>query len=121
MKASEIKQQLPATLIRVPDAYSAFATLLTKYQELMTQQLSGIQQPSYIAETAVIGENAFIGAFVYLGEKVRIGNNVKIFPGCCARRQCSIGDNSILHAGSKDLSRLYHWQTGYAACRRCGG
>jgi UDP-3-O-[3-hydroxymyristoyl] glucosamine N-acyltransferase len=100
----EIKQQLPATLIRVPDAYSAFATLLTKYQELMTQQLSGIQQPSYIAETAVIGENAFIGAFVYLGEKVRIGNNVKIFPGTVLGDNVVIGDNSIIHAGVK----IYH-------------
>src|SRR5687768_954454 len=45
----ELKKPVSATLIRVADAYSAFAALLSKYQEIMQQQLSGIQQPSYIA------------------------------------------------------------------------
>src|SRR6478752_415401 len=76
----ELKQEVKSTLIRVPDAYTAFATLLTKYQELQTQQLSGIQQPSYIASTAVTGENVFVGAFSYIGDQVKIGNHVKIFP-----------------------------------------
>src|SRR5215510_1558938 len=39
----ELKQPIAATLIRVPDAYTAFATLLGKYQEIVEQQLSGIQ------------------------------------------------------------------------------
>ena len=30
----ELKQPVTATLIRVPDAYTAFATLLDKYQEI---------------------------------------------------------------------------------------
>ena len=30
----QLKEKIKATLIRVPDAYAAFATLLTKYQEL---------------------------------------------------------------------------------------
>ena len=41
----DLKEKTGATLIRVDDAYTAFATLLTKYQELMQQQLSGIQEP----------------------------------------------------------------------------
>jgi UDP-3-O-[3-hydroxymyristoyl] glucosamine N-acyltransferase len=77
-EAYELKQPVKATLIRVPDAYSAFALLLSKYQEIMQQQLSGIQQPSYIAKTASYGNNVFIGAFAYLGENVKIGNNTKI-------------------------------------------
>src|SRR5688572_27912910 len=59
-----LKRPVSSTLIRVPDAYSAFGLLLTKYQEIMTQHLSGIQQPSFIAPTASIGKNVFIGAFV---------------------------------------------------------
>ena len=35
-EAYELKQPVNATLIRVPDAYTAFATLLSKYQEIMT-------------------------------------------------------------------------------------
>src|SRR5690349_17668238 len=61
-----LREPVQAVLIRVPDPYTAFATLLEKYQEIMTQQLSGIQQPSYISKTAQLGDNVFIGAFVYV-------------------------------------------------------
>ncbi len=37
-EAQELKEPINATLIRVPDAYSAFATLLTKYQEIQAQK-----------------------------------------------------------------------------------
>src|SRR6266542_192061 len=43
----ELKETVNATLIRVADAYSAFATLLTKYQEMQTQKMTGIQEPAY--------------------------------------------------------------------------
>lgn len=99
-----LKQNISNTLIRVPDAYSAFATLLTKYQELMTQQLTGIQEPSYIAKTASIGEQVFIGAFAHIGEHVKIGKQVKIFPGVVLGDNVQVGDYSILHAGVK----IYH-------------
>lgn len=99
-----LKQTINNTLIRVPDAYSAFATLLTKYQELMTQQLTGIQEPSYIAKTASIGEQVFIGAFAHIGEHVKIGKQVKIFPGVVLGDNVQVGDYSILHAGVK----IYH-------------
>jgi UDP-3-O-[3-hydroxymyristoyl] glucosamine N-acyltransferase len=102
--AFELKQPVAATLIRVADAYTAFATLLAKYQEIMEQQLNGIQQPSYIAKTASYGKNIFIGAFAYLGENVKIGNNSKIFPNAYIGDAVTIGDNSIIHPGVK----IYH-------------
>ena len=55
----ELKQPISATLIKVPDAYSAFAILLDKYQQIQQQQLKGIQQPVYIDASAKIGENVF--------------------------------------------------------------
>jgi len=100
----ELKQPVPAALIRVPDAYSAFATLLQKYQELMRQQLKGIQQPSHIAESAKIGENVFVAAFAYLSDNVVIGNNVKIYPGVFIGNNVKVGDNTVLNAGVK----IYH-------------
>lgn len=100
-EALELKQQVKCTLIRVKDAYTAFAGLLSKYQELVTHQLNGIQQPSYISESAQYGNNVFIGAFAYIGDGVKIGNNVKIFPGVYVGNNVSIADNSILHAGVK--------------------
>lgn len=97
----ELKQKVTPSLIRVPDAYSAFAILLSKYQELKTQQLVGIQQPSYIAPSAKLGDGVFVGAFAYIGEKVTIGNQVKIFPQVYIGNNVIIGDNCIIHPGVK--------------------
>ncbi len=97
----ELKQPVSATLIRVADAYSAFATLLNKYQEIVTQQLNGVQQPSYIDGSAKIGENVFVGAFTYIGQNACIGNDVKLFPGVFIGNNVKVGDNTILHPGVK--------------------
>ena len=103
-ESQELKKPVAATLIRVPDAYSAFAVLLQKYEQLKTQELSGIQQPVYIDATAKIGENVFIGAFTYIGEKAVIGNAVKIFPSVFIGNNAIIGEGCILHPGVK----IYH-------------
>jgi UDP-3-O-[3-hydroxymyristoyl] glucosamine N-acyltransferase len=94
-----LKTPIAATLIRVPDAYAAFATLLTKYQELKSQNLSGIQSPSFISSTAKLGENHFVAAFAHIGENVQIGNNVKIFPNVVIGENVKLGNNIILHPG----------------------
>lgn len=100
----ELKQPVHSTLIRVPDAYTSFATLLTKYQELITQRLSGIQQPSFISDSAKYGGRVFVGAFAYIGDNVRMGNNVKILVGVFVGDNVCIGDNTILYPGVK----VYH-------------
>ena len=103
-ETQELKQSVDATLIKVPDAYSAFATLLEKYQQIQRQQLHGIQQPAYVAATARIGENVFIGAFAYIGEHVIVGDGAKIFPNAYLGNNVVVGENSILHPGVK----IYH-------------
>ncbi|HRG91723.1 MAG TPA: UDP-3-O-(3-hydroxymyristoyl)glucosamine N-acyltransferase [Chitinophagaceae bacterium] len=100
----ELKQPVNTTLIRVADAYTAFATLLGKYQEIMQQQLSGIQQPSFIAGSASYGDNVFIGAFAYLGENVKLGKNCKIYPHVFIGNNTTVGDHCIIHPGVK----IYH-------------
>lgn len=114
----QLKEKIKATIIRVPDAYAAFATLLTKYQELKTQQLEGIQSPSFIAPSAKIGANHFIAAFAYInegatlgehvkifpnvviGENVKIGNHVTIYPGVVVYADCVIGNHVTIHSGT---------------------
>ena len=103
-EAFELKQPVKATLIKVPDAYTCFATLLTKYQEIAQQKLTGIQQPSYIAKTASYGDNVFIGAFTYIGENVKIGQHTKIFPNVFIGNNVVIGDNCLIDPGVK----IYH-------------
>ncbi len=103
-EAYELREPVKPTLIRVADAYSAFAQLLGKYQEMVTQQMKGIQQPSFIASSAKMGEDVFVGAFSYVGEQVSIGNQTKIFPNCFIGDNVTIGANCIIHPGVK----IYH-------------
>jgi len=100
----ELKQPVVPTLIRVADAYSAFAQLLSKYQELAAQQMQGIQQPSYIAPSAQIADGVFVGAFSYIGEHVKIGSGSKIYPNAYIGNNVQIGENCIIHPGVK----IYH-------------
>ena len=100
----ELKEPVNSTILRVSDPYSAFATLLAKYQEVIAQQMNGIQEPSYISKSAVLGDNIFVGAFAYIGDNVKVGNNVKIYPNVYIGNNVTIGDHSILHPGV----RIYH-------------
>src|SRR5262245_43643895 len=102
--SQELKEPVNATLIRVADAYSAFATLLAKYQEMATQKMTGIQEPSFISKSAKLGQQVFVGAFSYVGDNVTVGNNVKIFPQVFLGDNVKIGDNTIIHPGAK----IYH-------------
>lgn len=94
-----VEKKINATLIRVPDAYSSFAVILTEYAKMARANLTGIQQPVYIAVTARMGENIFIGAFAYLGENVIIGNNVKLYPQVYLGDNVTIDEGSILYPG----------------------
>ncbi|MFL9482345.1 UDP-3-O-(3-hydroxymyristoyl)glucosamine N-acyltransferase [Chitinophagaceae bacterium LWZ2-11] len=100
----ELREPVKATLLRVKDAYSAFATLLAAYQEMKRSQLTGKQDCCYISESATLGANVFVGAFTYVGDNVKVGNNVKLFPGVFLGDNVKIGDNTVLHPGVK----IYH-------------
>lgn len=103
-ETQEVKQTLTATLIRVPDAYSAFATILSTYQQMVTAQMTGIQEPCFIHPTAKLGENVFVGAFTYVGENTVVGNDVKLFPQVYLGDNVTIDEETILHPGVK----IYH-------------
>ncbi len=103
-EAQVLKEPLKATLIRVPDAYSAFALLLRQYERIQAQQMVGIQEPVYIHATVKKGENIFIGAFAYLGENVIVGDEVKIYPNAYIGNNVQIGRGTVIHPGVK----IYH-------------
>jgi len=95
------KSEIKATLLKVDDAYKAFASLLDLYVQAKANNKTGIEQPSHIHESVSYGENIYVGAFSYISSKVQIGNNVKIFPQVFIGENVRIGDNSILYAGVK--------------------
>ncbi len=95
------KNVIKATLIKVDDAYKAFASLLDLYVQAKGALKSGIEQPSFIAESARLGDEAFVGAFAYIGKNAKIGKNVKIYPQVFIGDNVIIGDDCIIYAGAK--------------------
>jgi UDP-3-O-[3-hydroxymyristoyl] glucosamine N-acyltransferase len=93
-------QEVQATLIRVEDAYKAFAMLLDLYQSALPQK-TGIDSKASISESAKIGENCYVGDFAYIGENVEIGKNVKIYPQVYIGDNVKIGDDTIIYPGVK--------------------
>lgn len=96
----ELQDKVSATLIRVPDAYAAFAQLLGLYQQFM-QSKTGVSSLSFVSKDATYGEDAYIGEFAFIGERVKIGNRVKIYPQAYIGDDCVIGDDTIIYAGAK--------------------
>ncbi len=110
------EREISATLIRVDDAYAAFAALLEFYQQNKPKK-TGISDKASIAESARIGQDVYIGDFVVIGENVvigdhcsilpnvtvadnvQIGNGTKLYPGVKVYEDCKIGKDCTIHAG----------------------
>lgn len=103
-ESQELKLPVLSTLIRVPDAYLAFAGLLDAYQQMKANMLTGIQDPVYVHPSATLGKDTFIGAFACLNENVAIGNGTKIHSGVYIGNNVKVGNNTIINAGVK----IYH-------------
>ena len=109
-------QPLKATVIRVADAYSAFATLLEMFDQSKSGS-TGISAQASIDSTARLGENVSVGEFtvigknvvigkssvihsqVYIGDNVTIGDHFLVYPGVRIYRDCVIGARCTLHSG----------------------
>lgn len=100
-KSFSPKSEIKATLIKVDDAYQAFASLLDLYIQAKNSVKTGIEQPSFIHETATHGKEIYVGAFAYISKNVKIGNNVKIYPQVFVGENVTIGDDCILYSGAK--------------------
>lgn len=101
-RSFEAERNLPegCTLIKVDDAYAAFAQLLELYNQLQHNK-SGIEEGSHVSPSAKIGENVYIGAFVYIGDNAIVGDNTKIYPQSFVGDNAKIGSDCILHSGVK--------------------
>ncbi len=98
-----LEKPVKTTLIRVENAYQAFAKLLEIYDQIKRNKV-GISEKSSIHESAEIGENCYVGDFAVIGENVQIGNNVKIYPQVYIGDNSQIADNTTIYAGVKIYS-----------------
>ncbi len=97
------ENKINSTLVRVEDAYSAFAQLLEAYNQISLNK-SGISKHASIADSAKIGENVYIGDFVSIGDNVEIGDNVKIYPQAIIDDNTKIGENTLVFSGVRIYS-----------------
>ena len=94
------ENEIRTTLIKVEDAYGAFAKILEFYNQAKNNK-SGIETQTIISENVKYGENLYLGSFSYIGTNVVLGNNVKIHPNCFIGDNVIIGNNVTIFAGAK--------------------
>jgi len=99
-KSQPVEGEVKATLIKVDDAYQAFATLLQIYQQSLPKK-EGVEKDCHISKSASVGKDVYIGTYAYIGENAKIGNKVKIYPQAYIGDNVKIGDNTIIYAGVK--------------------
>jgi UDP-3-O-[3-hydroxymyristoyl] glucosamine N-acyltransferase len=109
--------EIVATLIKVDNAYEAFASLLN-FIAMSKPAMKGIDPTAVIDSSADVGSDVYIGAYavigagctvgdgcsvyphVYLGENTLLGKNCIIYPGVKIYHDCIIGEKCIIHAGA---------------------
>lgn len=92
-----------ATLIKVDNAYEAFASLLRLVDQARPRK-KGIHPTAIIESTAKIGSAVYIGPYAYIGENCIIGDECSIYPHVYVGDNTQIGRGSILNPGVK----IYH-------------
>ncbi len=97
-KDLKIAKKVKSTLIRVGDAYQAFAVLMDLYVKSLPQK-KGIDKLAFVSDTAKTGKDVYIGAFAYIGENVKIGDNVKIYPHVYLGDNAVVGSNTTIFSG----------------------
>jgi len=94
---------IEATLIRVDNAYDAFASLLRMVDQARPRK-KGIHPTAIIEEGVRLGQDLYIGAYVYVGSNCSIGDGCSVYPHAYIGDGTSIGNNSTIFAGVK----IYH-------------
>ncbi|MBR5036556.1 MAG: UDP-3-O-(3-hydroxymyristoyl)glucosamine N-acyltransferase, partial [Prevotella sp.] len=92
----KLEHEVPATLIRVKNAYEAVARLLQAYDSMKPKK-KGIDPLAFIAPTATVGDDCYVGAFAYIGEGAKVGKGCQIYPHAVVGDNVSVGDDCILY------------------------
>ena len=95
----QLEREVPATLIRVKNAYEAVAHLLQAH-ESMKPKKKGIDPLAFISPSATVGEDCYVGAFAYIGDGVKVGKGCQIYPHAVVCENVIMGDGCILYPNS---------------------
>jgi UDP-3-O-[3-hydroxymyristoyl] glucosamine N-acyltransferase len=95
--------KIDATLIKVENAYEAFASLMRLVDQARPRK-KGIHPTAVIESSATVGTDVYIGPFAYIGENCRIGDGCSIYPHVYIGDNTSLGANCTINPGVK----IYH-------------
>ncbi|HBS88990.1 MAG: UDP-3-O-(3-hydroxymyristoyl)glucosamine N-acyltransferase [Bacteroidetes bacterium GWF2_38_335] len=92
--------KVEATMIKVRNAYEAFARVLEFYNNSKPRR-TGIDPLAFVDKTATIGKNVFIAPFACVDAYAVIGDDVSLFPHVYIGENASVGNGSVLNSGVK--------------------
>lgn len=95
----ELREKVPATLIKVEDAYIAFCKILNEYFNPSLQK-KGIEGNAMVTGNANVGDDCYIGHGAYIGENSTVGHRCKIYPNVYVGDNVTIGDDTIVYANA---------------------
>ena len=99
-KDFKASKKVPATLIRVDNAYEAFASLLELYEQSKPRR-TGIHKLASIHENVTLGKDVYVGDFTVIEEDVKVGDECMIYPQVYIGKGAQIGSGCILYPGVK--------------------
>ncbi|GAD05202.1 UDP-3-O-(3-hydroxymyristoyl) glucosamine N-acyltransferase [Porphyromonas crevioricanis JCM 15906] len=85
------------TLIRVPDAYAALASLMQLADAAMPKPEFGIDSLAFVHPSVELPEDCHVGAFAYVGRGSKIGKGCRIYPHAYVGEGVEVGAGSILY------------------------
>jgi UDP-3-O-[3-hydroxymyristoyl] glucosamine N-acyltransferase len=86
------------TLIKVENAYEAFASLLRLVDQARPRK-KGIHPTAVIEATAKIGLDVYIGPYAYIGEYCIINDGCSFYPNVYIGDNTKVGKDCIIYAG----------------------
>ena len=89
-------ETVPATLVRVPNAYAALAVLMSAVEQ-STPKKAGIAVSACIAASATVEEDSYVGEMAYIGDETIIGRRCRIYPHVCIGDRVTIGDDTVIY------------------------
>ena len=99
----EPKQELRATLIKVPDAREAVAQLLQIYESMKPKKV-GISELAFVDPTATVGKDVYLAPFVAIGPGAKIGDGCVLHPHVTVGQNAIVGDNTEIYSNAV----IYH-------------
>ena len=100
----EPAQPVAATMVRVPDAYSAVAALLDYVTARKRSFKRYRGKYSVIRWSAKLGRKVYVGEQSYIGRHTRVGDYTKIWPQVYIGDNVTIGEHCIFYPGVKIYS-----------------